>query len=85
MPVAPRGESRRRARRPGWAWIGIQKVLAEATRPLTPTEARAALSSVLGEPVSLSTVKNTLSRHACLGGELLRLEGGRYELRDRKT
>lgn len=70
-----------RVRRPGWAWTGLRKVLAESTVPVTPSQACAKLAEALGEPVALSTVKNCLTRDAKPGHELMRLEGGRYLLR----
>lgn len=69
------------ARRQGWVWPAIQRVLAAADRPMHPVEVYAAVVEDLDTRLSKSTIKNELRRRlAIVPCELEQNAGGAYAL-----
>jgi hypothetical protein len=59
----------------------IERVLSEAAEPMRARDIHAAVEELLGQPVSVSSVKNWLAKSACGdAARLTRLGWGRYRL-----
>jgi hypothetical protein len=72
---------RQRPRRPGWVVKAIVKVLADRGEPMRAKEIHAAVETLIGGPVSWSSVKQALATHVDgPSPRFVRIARGRYTL-----
>lgn len=74
---------RQRRHRPGWVRDAVRRVLTDRGEPMRVTDIHAAVETLVGETVSLSSVNAVLSGNVSgVSPRFVRIARGRYVLRD---